>query len=274
MPAAYAHYCFGRDVLSRLPGSLASELESRRSFFDLGLQGPDPLFYYQPLRSNAVGRRGSLIHSQAASDFFRPAGELLRRSPSPELYAYICGFICHFVLDLHCHGYIAAAADRGGPGHGEQEADLDRLLLKAQGLNICPGVRLRQLRPSLAAARLISPLFPGLSPMQLYRSMLGMKFFDAFLAVRKGPVLELVLGGLRLLGQREKLGGMLLSSPPAPGCESSSPELLELFDQAVDAALRLIGDFARCAQGRMDYDPLYKYNFDSCLLKAGGSRET
>lgn len=90
MPAAYAHYRFGRDVLARLPGALGSAIESRRSFFDLGLQGPDPLFYYQPLRSNPVGQRGTLIHSQAALNFFRPAesccAAVLPRSSTP-IYA-------------------------------------------------------------------------------------------------------------------------------------------------------------------------------------------
>ncbi len=264
MPAAYAHYRFGRDVLSRLPGALGSEIESRQSFFHLGLQGPDPLFYYQPLRSNALGQRGSLIHSQAALNFFRPAGELLRRSPSPELYAYICGFICHFALDLHCHGCINRVASEGGPGHGEQEAELDRFLLRADGLEVRPGLRLRQFRPSPAAARVIAPLFPGLSPAQLYRSMLGMKFFDAFLGIREGPALELVRGTLKLFHQEERLGMLLAGSGEEPG----EPELLELFAPAMDTALRLIDDFQDSAQGRMPFDPLYKYNFDSCFAGA------
>ena len=267
MPAAYAHYRFGRDVLARLPGALGSAIESRRSFFDLGLQGPDPLFYYQPLRSNPVGQRGTLIHSQAALNFFRPAGELLRRSPSPELNAYICGFICHFALDLHCHGYINRVVALGGPSHGEQEAELDRALLRADSLEIRPGVRLRQLRPSLAAGRIIAPLFPGLSPGQLYRAMLGMKFFDAFLGLREGPALELVKGVLKLFGREERLGMFLASS----GTEEREPELLELFPPAMDTALRLIDDFSDSAQGRMNYDLLYEYNFDSCL--AGTERE-
>ena len=264
MPAAYAHYRFGRDVLSRLPGALGSAVDSRRSFFDLGLQGPDPLFYYQPLRSNPVGQRGTLIHSQAALSFFRPAGELLRRSPSPELAAYIYGFICHFALDLHCHGYINRVAAQGGPGHGEQEAELDRALLRADGLEIRPGLRLSNFHPSLAAGRAIAPLFPGLSPAQLYRSMLGMKFFDAFLGVREGPALELVRGTLKLFGREDRLG-MLLANGHG---ESGEPELLELFSPAMDTALRLIDDFSDSCQGRMNYDLLYEYNFDSCLVKA------
>ena len=264
MPAAYAHYRFGRDVLSRLPGALGSHIESRRRFFDLGLQGPDPLFYYRPLRSNPVGQMGTIIHSRAAISFFLPAGELLRRSPSPELYAYVCGFICHFALDLHCHGYINRVSDQGGPSHGEQEAQLDRALLRADGLELRPGLRLQQFRPSPAAARVIAPLFPGLGPGRLYRAMLGMKFFDAFLGIRKGPMLELVRRVLKLFRQEERLG-MLLA---AGGKEEAQPELLELFSPAMDTALRLIDDFSDSAQGRMNYDLLYEYNFDSCLSKA------
>ena len=265
MPAAYAHYRFGQDVLAQAPIAVRSIIDSRKSFYDLGLHGPDLLFYYKPLRGNVVGRLGSLMHEQRALSFFCPAGELLRRSPTPELAAYIYGFICHFALDLHCHGYISRVIEQGGPGHNEQETDFDRVLLRKDGLEIRPGIRVRHIRPSMEIARTIAPLFPGLTALKLYRSMLALKFFDSFLGVSGRFSYGMVLSVLKLSGQYDKLRGMLLNSPPAPGCDSSSRDLTELYLQAQDTALRLMSDFKDSAWGRMNYDLLYEYNFDSCL---------
>lgn len=43
MPSTYAHYRFGRDVLSGLPPALQGIIQDHRALYDLGLHGPDPV---------------------------------------------------------------------------------------------------------------------------------------------------------------------------------------------------------------------------------------
>lgn len=265
MPAAYAHYRFGRELLGQLPAALGSIVDSCRSFYDLGLHGPDLLFYYRPLHKNPVSALGSAIHRDCALDFFRPAGEQLHRSQSPELTAYIYGCICHFSLDLFCHGYIQRVTNQGGSGHNEQEAALDLLLLKEDGLEPRPGIRVRHIKPSLGAGQVIAPLYPGIGPGKLCSAMLSMKMLDGFLGLR-GPGLSLVRGVLNLSGSGRQLEGMLLNLPGNNELESLARELMELYCQAQDTALRLISEFRDSAWGRSDYDPLYRYSFDARLV--------
>ncbi|UQT49707.1 hypothetical protein M5E87_08415 [Flavonifractor plautii] len=59
MPNYYAHLTFGQRVLADLPAYLSELIEQEREAFDLGCLGPDPLFFYQPIRPNAVRREGS-----------------------------------------------------------------------------------------------------------------------------------------------------------------------------------------------------------------------
>ena len=50
MPTTYAHYKFGKEVISALPRPLRSTVENHRELFDIGLHGPDILFYYHPMQ--------------------------------------------------------------------------------------------------------------------------------------------------------------------------------------------------------------------------------
>lgn len=268
MPAAYAHYRFGREMLKLIPPEQRSAVEKARSFYDLGLQGPDLLFYYDPLRKNPVGSLGSHIHACSALSFFRPAGKRLRVDPSPELAAYIYGYVCHFALDLHCHGYIRRIVDQGGPSHQQQETALDLLFLEEDRLK--PRLRLNMLAPSLELARVIAPLYPRLSPAKLYRAMVCMKGLDIFLGLSAPVPLALLRRILHLAGAHG-IEDMLLCIPQSPDALAAGRELRELCSQAQDTALGLISDFKDSAWGRMNYDLLYKYNFDSCL--AGPEKE-
>ena len=80
MPAAYAHYRFGRDLLAHLPREKQDLIQDHRTLYDLGLQGPDLLFYCHPLRNDPLNGQGAQIHAAPAERFFRPAAELLYSS--------------------------------------------------------------------------------------------------------------------------------------------------------------------------------------------------
>ena len=49
MPSTYAHRRFGANVLDHLPAPLREKLEAHRELYDIGLHGPDLLFYYLSL---------------------------------------------------------------------------------------------------------------------------------------------------------------------------------------------------------------------------------
>ena len=52
MPSTYAHRRFGADVLQQLPAALQDQIGKNRALFDVGLHGPDLLFYYHAAKSN------------------------------------------------------------------------------------------------------------------------------------------------------------------------------------------------------------------------------
>ena len=58
MPSTYAHRRFGADVLVQLPRELREKIAPYRPLYDMGLHGPDLMFYYRALQSNPVNRLG------------------------------------------------------------------------------------------------------------------------------------------------------------------------------------------------------------------------
>ena len=74
MPSTYAHRRFGADVLAQLPESLQAKIAPYRELYDMGLHGPDLLFYYKALQSNPVSRLGNAMHEQPGAVFLSGRG--------------------------------------------------------------------------------------------------------------------------------------------------------------------------------------------------------
>ena len=61
MPAAYAHIRFGRE--QALPGKYGALPRNFPQLYTVGLQGPDLLFYHNPVFSTAKVREGHRLHA-------------------------------------------------------------------------------------------------------------------------------------------------------------------------------------------------------------------
>ena len=66
MPAAYSHYRLGQLVLDELNQPLKHVLETNQDLFDIGLHGPDILFYNRPYIHSKINRLGSAMHKERA----------------------------------------------------------------------------------------------------------------------------------------------------------------------------------------------------------------
>lgn len=149
MPSTYAHRRFGAQAAARLPEELRGIVSRHRALYDIGLHGPDILFYYHALRSNPISARGGAMHDQPGSAFFAAARGPLREAEDQEAaLAYLLGFICHFALDSTCHPYVEKYTREQGITHCEIETEFDNQLMREDGLD-----PLRFLRLDISAPR-------------------------------------------------------------------------------------------------------------------------
>lgn len=142
MPALYTHYYFAKSVEEILPENIRAITKRYAEIFALGSQGPDILFYHRPMKSNPVRKRGKDLHAVSPENFFVDCAKeilLAKDTENESLYhatlSYVCGFLCHFILDVACHPYIDEHS-QGTFTHGKIESELDKYMLRQNGLPV------------------------------------------------------------------------------------------------------------------------------------------
>ncbi len=131
MPASYAHYRFGKLLLPTLPGDVRQCIQRFRRMYDMGLQGPDLFFYYNPFLKNGTGELASRFHSQSGQEFFANA---VKATDSEAARAYLYGVLAHYCLDSACHPFVNRMDAEGEAPHTALESEFDRYLMALDGI--------------------------------------------------------------------------------------------------------------------------------------------
>lgn len=135
MPGPITHYLFGLETSKHIkPLPVYKIIKQNRSLYLLGLQGPDPIKYYATKKSN-LSYICTLMHTDKTRDFILSALTYIKNlNPDSEEYneclSYMCGFICHFVLDYMLHPYIYYISGKEPLHHQKVELGIDAEFLK------------------------------------------------------------------------------------------------------------------------------------------------
>ena len=227
--------------MSALPRPLQNSIENKRELFDIGLHGPDILFYYRPILKNDVSSQGYVMHDRPADDFFNRAAEVIAKSEDPAAArAYIYGFICHFALDSECHPYVEKMIQVSGISHSEIEMEFDRMLLTEDFLNPLRHDSAKHIHPTIENGRVIAPFFEEVSPETVKQALRSMKFFLRILRVSDQRKRRLLMGGMKLARCYDSMHGMVMSLEPNPDCKEYCDLLKRRFSGAVPLAAGLI----------------------------------
>ena len=243
MPSDYTHLYFGRRAIDFLPESFASAVKKHRQLFNIGLQGPVILFFYEPLHKCPINQIGYAMHDASAKDFFYPAREILNtqfsKDSAPAL-AYLAGFLCHYTLDTTCHNYIEKKMEVSGLTHSELEKEFDRYLMVKEKGAVSKIKSSTEIVPSIENAKVISAFFPNVFAKDILKALKSMVVFTNLLS-GKGIRRPLVTAGLKISGQYDKLFDMLIPKDTPAGSEDSNLRLEKLLDKA----LTLYGEYAQ-----------------------------
>ena len=173
MPALATHYLCGNSVLKLMDDEKPDNpILKYRNVFNLGTQGPDILFYYGAwphADAKTLSGLGNRMHEENTGAFIQEALKYVQCSGEAVkgiLNAYLCGFLCHYILDCHTHPYIFYRTGfvRKGEDYNAKytsyhrmfETALDVLMLKHElgttpaGFKASPQIRI----PSSAAAEI------------------------------------------------------------------------------------------------------------------------
>lgn len=263
MPAAYAHRRFGDEVLKRLPRELRENILRCRELYDIGLHGPDILFYHDPFLPGGLCRTGRALHYRSGLSFFKGAYTVLERSGFSPLYeSCLIGTLCHFALDCMCHGTVRKHPELG---HFELETELDRTLLLKDGhdpfnYSICGN-----LIPSMRNCAVTAAFYPGAKAADVRLAIRSMTFFTDLLHTDSKAKRRALLTVLRASGRGFE--GLVLRPEANPKAIEPVRRLGELMKQALPLALTLIRDYRDTMSGKLPPDSHYQLNFESDLCE-------
>ena len=278
MPALYAHLRFGEEVVKALPSPYTSLIERFPEAFALGTQGPDILFYHHPMKKNDIRKRGTFLHTFSGNTFFLLQGEKLLKNVSSDkaedilnengaFASYLCGFLCHFTLDVACHPYIDENSTEAVT-HGKIESEFDKYLLRLdgkpiRGYNTATPI-LDQNGTKEASAKTLD-----VADESIAVSIKMMRKINGWFSKKCEAFHGIAHFFLKIAGMERKFGDMFLHKKDDPLCETPNKVLIEKWKDAIPQASALIQQYfdelKAWVVNQKTENELFRYNFSGII---------
>ncbi len=247
MPAIAAHYAYALKVSQKLSPKIRKIINENRSFFTLGAQGPDLLFYHKPHVKNDISTLGHTIHSKPMSEFLKNAINFVENDKN---LAYVLGFACHYGLDRACHPFVNNFADHSSQLHCSLEADFDSLIIMEFDLK----TKRSKYVPSIYEVAPISEVY-GLPEKVIADCTSGFRNFSKYLDNRK--LVEIA----EFLGDKQgKFVNLCLKKEPTFIREALV--MHELFLNSLDSTAKLVEEIYSSARENGDFPTNLQLNFE------------
>lgn len=243
MPTTYAHYTFGQEVLKLLDDNFKKTINKNIDLYNIGLHGPDILFYYGPLKSNEISKLGHTLHSLTGNSFFENARRIINNCQDYEAAcAYVSGFICHFILDTQCHPYIRQK-ESSELSHGTIETEFDRMFMIKNGLNPVSFKPTSHIVPNPENAEVISLFFEQISKDDILKALKSMKHYLNLLVAPGYLKRFIILAGLKLSGNYDNMRGLIMNYELHEECKEINDKLYELYHEGISMAANIISEY-------------------------------
>ena len=231
MPGHYAHYRFASQQVPRMDREAQKTVSRFRQLYDVGAQGPDPLFYFNPFASNSVRQLGHQIHMEPGRDFFAQACRIYRLNPTEGGLAYLYGCLTHFCLDSVCHPFVNAKDAAGEANHLTMETEFNRFLMERDGVvsphTTDPSAWLALTRGECETA---ASFYRGISKAEFARCVGNMRLFSKLVTAPEGLPRDVVKKVTDMVGY----GSFVMTKGPDSAHQRFNAPMLELYQQAMD----------------------------------------
>ena len=244
MPSIYTHEAFGKAVLKHLPEEMQEIIYEYPNQFQIGLQGPDILFFHKPFKKDRINTTGINMHSQSMLQWLIPATRVIfnKGKDNPE-YSYYLGFICHYLLDSKCHPYINEMVDEIKFNHIELETEFDRFLLNKNGHDALKYPVYKLVPKDLGTALGISALYkqyPGINTTSIYRSLKDMYFYKMILFCPSRNRRRLIERVCKAFGIYSMAQGHIMHTRINSKSSITNPVLLHMVREQIPEAVDIL----------------------------------
>lgn len=265
MPAAYAHHRFGEACLETMPPKMKAVCTKYRELFDIGVHGPDILFYYNPLSSNKVNGHGQELHSWTGAQFFEISKYSYKEHANKSaMIAYLLGFLAHFTLDSSCHDFINEEAEESGLSHNLIESQYEVYLMEKDGEDPMKVDRSAPLKPTGGNTGIIARFFP-FDEKEIQKSLKGQKtvlhlFYSP--AEKKKKIVRKAISALHVKGD---FSDLFLDTTHIEECEQMNDIIWIRQKAALALYPKLMKNLVRFLCDKEELDSYFNYDFEGEL---------
>lgn len=241
MPALYAHKRFGDAVTAELSGEIKEVIKKYPLQFRIGLQGPDPFFFYRPIIKSHVTALANEMHKENADVFFRRTRKVIRqKGMNSREYAFILGFICHFALDSECHPYVNEMEGELGVGHMEIEGEFEKYLLRKDGKDALRHPIAKLIPTDIATVKAIKSFFSDVSETEIKELLVTYRIIKHVFTTSSKYKQAVINTLLKLAGVYKKYYGLMHTYRDNELCQVTNEALEKRLNDAVSVAVELI----------------------------------
>ncbi len=266
MPCIYAHDSFGKRVAKQLPEELQHIITKHQKEFRAGLQGPDFLFFYHPMLKLRTNQMGYWQHGQPIHGFLKRILPIIQKEGTDSgVYAYVLGYICHYMLDSECHSFVIPKSKSPGYNHLAMENEFDRHLIRKDGYR---PITYPVWKKVTAAKEVVEAITKVYHPLKLNEkaireSLYGMKFYKWLLTSGKSLKRAVVRLGMKLSLHYEELEGHMMDIHPKKYASRTNQSLQFIYDNAIPLTRDILQDFHQSVTAGKPLHKRFSCNFKS-----------
>ncbi len=245
MPASYTHYSFAGDVLANIDNfEIRRIIEENIDLYFIGCHGADINFFYKPYKGSAIVDQAYQIHYDSGAVFFTNALQVIEKCEDHDAcWAYLLGFLTHFILDSNCHPYINNVIEgETAEYHQTIESQYDRRFIIKDGYDPMTKKVRDHIVISDFNAAIIAPFF-ALRPKDIMNSLRGFIRFDGFFVTQNKLRRKLTNKFLRMMKKDNFTGLFMRPGPEIDNLSSYLDHLDTLYQKSLQEAPKIINDF-------------------------------
>lgn len=254
MPAIYAHKSLADKVYNKLDNNTRVAISKNKELFLLGALGPDPLFYYKPIKGLPLYNKASAIHDKPIYEFLKN----YKINNDADL-AYTIGFITHYVLDKNTHEYIPTIEDKGY-SHVKLESELEKYLIRTDNLKVKRKLFIKHLVKAKVDIPFIETVL-GVNISVYNKAVKGMKFCNKFF-MSNNPLTKLLAKlALKLVGQYDEIKDIFIIKKDDEFYRDKVLEMQRIFDMSVNETVMLINNFINYSNSNEELSLSFKKKY-------------
>lgn len=176
-------------------------------------------------------------------------------------YAYVLGFICHYILDSECHPYVSEMMKYQKMGHLDIEGEFEKYLLLKDG-HKPEAYRLDTLVQKQIDVLSIQRFYPELDVKDVENAIVWTRRCKKFVTAPHAWKRALITTGLKASGQYRSLKGVMLTPTLNSKAAMSNEGLYLRYQSAIQIAVDMLADYQESVVEDKPLNKRFDRNFE------------